>query len=98
MIPGFLPIWLRTAAKRRSFQRTIETLKQDSRELWDEAERSARCWNSSTWSRSTDSTSPLRGETGTGKELVARALHDRSRRRSKPLVKINCAAIPERPS
>ncbi|MGO9435520.1 MAG: sigma-54 interaction domain-containing protein [Terracidiphilus sp.] len=43
---------------------------------------------------STDSTILLRGETGTGKELVARALHDRSRRRSKPLVKINCAAIP----
>jgi transcriptional regulator with GAF, ATPase, and Fis domain len=42
----------------------------------------------------TDATVLVQGETGTGKELVARALHGGGRRRQRPLVKVNCGAVP----
>jgi two-component system NtrC family response regulator len=43
----------------------------------------------------TKSTVLITGETGTGKELIARAIHHRSAQRDMPLIKVNCAAIPE---
>ena len=43
----------------------------------------------------TDATVLILGETGTGKELIAQELHRHSRRRYKPLIRVNCACIPK---
>ena len=43
----------------------------------------------------TDATVLITGESGTGKELIARAIHEKSARRERPLVKLNCSAVPE---
>jgi len=55
------------------------------REVFDLVQKVADC----------DSTILLNGETGTGKGMVARAIHQKSKRRNKPFISINCGAIPE---
>ena len=75
--------WKREAGKEKAFQGIVggsAALQRALREVEVVA--------------STDSGVLILGETGTGKELVARAIHNLSARRDRPLIKLNCAAIP----
>jgi formate hydrogenlyase transcriptional activator len=53
-----------------------------------------RVWNSIQMVAPTDASVLIQGETGTGKELVARAIHDESSRKNGPFITVNCAAVP----
>ena len=64
------------------------------REILGESAAIRRALNQIQTVAPTDSTVLIQGETGTGKELVARAIHNLSNRRDHPFIKINCAAIP----
>lgn len=66
---------------------TFEAIKGTSNEMIEIKKRMKRVAN-------TDSTILIRGETGTGKSLFARAIHEKSYRQNKPFITVNCAAIP----
>ncbi len=92
----------RLEAERKIETLTLETevLRKEIRELRDfgeilgTSEPMRRMLEDLRQVAATDASVLILGETGTGKELVARALHELSPRRSKPLVKVNCGAIP----
>ncbi|MGH8699118.1 MAG: sigma-54 interaction domain-containing protein, partial [Burkholderiales bacterium] len=91
---------LGNALKQRRLHREVATLRAQLREqsrytmLFGDSERMAEVRDLIERVSDTDVTVLIRGESGTGKELVAHALHDRSLRRDKPFVKVNCAALP----
>ena len=68
-------------------KRTFEAIKGTSPEIIEIKKTMKRVAN-------TDSTLLIRGETGTGKSVFARAVHEKSYRRSKPFITVNCASIP----
>src|SRR5512132_1769552 len=78
-------------------------LEEENRQLRQRVGRHDLVWKSETMRRvmaqvdrvaNSESRVAILGETGTGKELVARAVHERSPRRDKPFVTLNCAAVP----
>jgi DNA-binding NtrC family response regulator len=79
--------------RNRALQETLGT-GDPADEIVGESEPFRRALGDAKVVAPTDSTVLLRGETGTGKELVARAIHRLSRRKDQPLVVVNCAAVP----
>ncbi|HEY1598667.1 MAG TPA: sigma-54 dependent transcriptional regulator [Pirellulales bacterium] len=90
----------RVAAKReltnkyRALKRQVERLEGTS-QLVGESSQMLKIRDLIAKVAPTNSTVLVRGETGTGKELVARAVHDQSLRREMPFVVVNCGALPE---
>jgi two-component system NtrC family response regulator len=80
--------------EKRAFEYQVERL-QGSARLIGNGPRMRQVTELITKVAATNSTVLILGETGTGKELVARELHDQSKRSTKPFVPINCGALPE---
>ena len=101
----FYTLILRNVDERLEAERKIQALSAETRYLREEiaAGSSGIIGESAPVRRAleavarvapTEATVMICGETGTGKELFARAIHERSRRQDGPLIKVNCAAIP----
>ena len=102
----FYTVILRNVNERIEAEKKINTLIDESRYLQEEINELAdyneiigqskaikKVLNEISQVAQTDATVLITGETGTGKELVARAIHNQSKRGDKPLIKVNCAAI-----
>ncbi|RPI27721.1 MAG: sigma-54-dependent Fis family transcriptional regulator [Acidobacteria bacterium] len=81
----------------------LRTLEEENRQLRQRVGRHEIVWVSEVMARlmaqvdrvgASETRVCIQGETGTGKELIARALHERSSRRAGPFVTLNCAAVP----
>jgi PAS domain S-box-containing protein len=103
----FVTVILRDQNERREAERKIESLRKETEVLREELREiegtgeilgKASCLRAMlqdiTEVAETDATVLIQGETGTGKELVARAIHAASQRKDRALVKLNCGAIP----
>ena len=83
------------ATENQRLTRTVDSLTRDLTTIVGAAPSFARASDLARKVAATDSTVLLRGESGTGKDLFARAIHFSSRRAGGPWVKVNCGALPE---
>ncbi len=81
-------------AKEKAYLEEEARTEHDFGEIVGESPALRRALKQAETVAATDSTVLIRGETGTGKELIARALHELSPRKARTFVKLNCAAIP----
>jgi transcriptional regulator with GAF, ATPase, and Fis domain len=97
-IAGIGSVALRNVGRLESLLAETERLKQKLRithQMVGSSEPMQRVYKFLEKASGTDATVLITGETGTGKELAARALHDNSPRATRPFVAINCAALPD---
>lgn len=99
--PGLLSEKVVRALSEARSSRQLAQAQKDARDRWgfthllSMSPRMIRVFDAIRAVAGTDATVLVRGETGTGKELVARAIHERSRRRERNLISVNCGAFTE---
>jgi formate hydrogenlyase transcriptional activator len=85
---------LRQLSQQNEYLREEIKAEHNFSEIVGESRALAKVLNEVRLVAETDSSVLILGETGVGKELIARAIHSNSRRRERPLIKVNCAALP----
>src|ERR687896_2501281 len=94
-----LDVAIKTATEKNRLVSELSELRQqlsddEDRSVWGNSEKMLGIAQVIEQVADSDVTVLIRGESGVGKELVARAIHQRSTRRNRPFVKVNCAALP----
>jgi two-component system response regulator AtoC len=94
-----LDVAIKNAIEKNRLVSELSELRQqlsddEDRSVWGDSERMRAIATVIEQVADSDVTVLLRGESGVGKELVARAIHQRSNRHNRPFVKVNCAALP----